>query len=113
MEGPSVQQVEDQDRIAESESNVHHTTSQIKFSSVFVEDNSLIALDEDGKMYSSGVPLPYGGSRISVVEVGKEHCMALTKDGVVLTWGSGMRGQLGNGKLSRTSRVSKALLSPP
>ncbi|XP_069975380.1 uncharacterized protein [Penaeus vannamei] len=97
--GPSVQQVEDQDRIAESESNDHHTTSQIKFSSVFVEDNSLIALDEDGKMYSTGVPLPYGGSRISVVEVGKEHCMALTTDGVVLTWGSGMRGQLGNGEL--------------
>ncbi|XP_063593380.1 E3 ubiquitin-protein ligase HERC2-like isoform X1 [Penaeus indicus] len=102
--GPSVQQIEDQDNTAESESDEPHTTSETKFSSVCVEDNSLIALDEDGKLYSSGVPVPYGGSRISVVALGKEHCMALTTDGVVLTWGSGMRGQLGNGELCQIDR---------
>nr|XP_027206485.1 ultraviolet-B receptor UVR8-like isoform X5 [Penaeus vannamei] len=72
----------------------------------FQRDTAMDSRNLDGKMYSIGVPLPYGGSRISVVEVGKEHCMALTTDGVVLTWGSGMRGQLGNGELSRTSRES-------
>ncbi|XP_037792319.1 RCC1 domain-containing protein 1-like isoform X2 [Penaeus monodon] len=102
--GPSVQQIEDQDNIAKSESDEHHATSPTKLSSVYVEDNSLIALDEGGKLYSSGVPVPYGGCRISAVELGKEHCMALTTDGVVLTWGSGMRGQLGNGELCQIDR---------
>ncbi|XP_042889350.1 E3 ubiquitin-protein ligase HERC2-like isoform X2 [Penaeus japonicus] len=104
--GPSVQQVIDEDshHLAERNCLGHHSKSRTKFSSVCVEDNSLIALDEDGKTYSSGVPLPYGGNRIRAVQLGKEHCLALTTDGVVLTWGSGMRGQLGNGELCQTDR---------
>lgn len=43
----------------------------------------------DGMLYSGCVPVSLG-LKITEVALGKEHNVALTADGVVLTWGSGM-----------------------
>ncbi|XP_042204069.1 probable E3 ubiquitin-protein ligase HERC1 isoform X1 [Homarus americanus] len=78
-------------------------TPQIVFCQVAVEDNVLLALDKDGVVYCGSVPITLG-LKITEVAVGKEHCMALTADGDILTWGSGMRGQLGDGELCQKEK---------
>nr|XP_053626887.1 RCC1 and BTB domain-containing protein 1-like [Cherax quadricarinatus] len=67
------------------ESNKPH----IVFCHVAVEDNVLLALGKDGKMYSGSIPISLG-LKVTEVAVGKEHSMALTTNGDVLTWGGGM-----------------------
>ncbi|XP_067008028.2 uncharacterized protein [Anabrus simplex] len=57
-----------------------------------------IALDAFGRVYS--IPSPLDLDRVKVVDVacGFEHCVLLDEAGVVYTWGSGTRGQLGHGE---------------
>ncbi|XP_069943691.1 probable E3 ubiquitin-protein ligase HERC3 [Cherax quadricarinatus] len=81
------------------ESNKPH----IVFCHVAVEDNVLLALGKDGKMYSGSIPISLG-LKVTEVAVGKEHSMALTTNGDVLTWGGGMRGQLGNGEICQREK---------
>nr|XP_045615397.1 RCC1 domain-containing protein RUG3, mitochondrial-like [Procambarus clarkii]XP_045615398.1 RCC1 domain-containing protein RUG3, mitochondrial-like [Procambarus clarkii]XP_045615399.1 RCC1 domain-containing protein RUG3, mitochondrial-like [Procambarus clarkii]XP_045615400.1 RCC1 domain-containing protein RUG3, mitochondrial-like [Procambarus clarkii]XP_045615401.1 RCC1 domain-containing protein RUG3, mitochondrial-like [Procambarus clarkii] len=83
--------------------NSESDVSQIAFCSVALEDNALLALDKDGVMYSGSIPMGLG-LKITEVAVGKEHSMALTASGDVLTWGGGMRGQLGNGEVCQTHK---------
>uniref|UniRef100_A0A0P4VZK8 Uncharacterized protein n=1 Tax=Scylla olivacea TaxID=85551 RepID=A0A0P4VZK8_SCYOL len=78
-------------------------TTKITFAKVAVEDNSLLAVDTAGVMYCGSVPVPLR-MKMKEVAVGKEHCMALTAAGDVITWGSGMRGQLGIGELCQAER---------
>ncbi|XP_066977313.1 uncharacterized protein [Macrobrachium rosenbergii] len=73
--------------------------SQKSFQKLLIEDNALLAIDSDGVAYSSNIPVQVGRQQVSEISLGKEHCMALTKDGEVYTWGGGMRGQLGTGVL--------------
>ncbi|XP_063677273.1 E3 ubiquitin-protein ligase HERC2-like isoform X2 [Bolinopsis microptera] len=72
-----------------------------------------LALSKDGKVYWWGkrmVPVPdkedhvkepallnTGTHKIAEISVGYNHCVLLTTEGVVLTWGSNDKGQLGNG----------------
>ncbi|XP_064112359.1 E3 ubiquitin-protein ligase HERC2-like isoform X2 [Macrobrachium nipponense] len=72
---------------------------QKSFQKLLIEDNALLAIDIDGVAYSSNIPMQVGRQQVSEIALGKEHCMALTKDGEVYTWGGGMRGQLGTGVL--------------
>lgn len=43
----------------------------------------------DGVMYWGNISVPLR-MKMSDVAVGKEHCMALTAAGDVITWGNGM-----------------------
>ncbi|XP_055588032.1 probable E3 ubiquitin-protein ligase HERC4 [Uranotaenia lowii] len=40
-------------------------------------------------------------TRIAKVSVGLEHCLLLTGNGDVYSWGGGLRGQLGNGEITQ------------
>lgn len=55
-----------------------------------VEKNILFTSILDGKLFSGGVEIALQGVKIDQIAVGKEHCLALTTDGKVLSWGSGM-----------------------
>lgn len=77
--------------------------TEIRFSKVAIEDNLLLALDTDGVMYWGNISVPLR-MKVSDVAVGKEHCMALTAAGDVITWGNGMRGQLGIGELCHAEK---------
>jgi len=70
-----------------------------KFKQVLVDDKNLLLVDEDGQLYSGCLHMPLAEIRIADICLGVESYIALTKNGDVLTWGSGMRGQLGNGSL--------------
>lgn len=83
--------------------NLYPEKRKIDFAKVAVEDNSLLALDTDGVMYCGCVPVPLR-VKVKDVAVGKEHSMALTVTGDVVTWGSGMRGQLGIGELCQAEK---------
>jgi len=57
---------------------------------------------------------------IVAVDIGLQHGIALSKQGNIYTWGKGLRGQLGDGKLSSSSTpvavnllVSEKNVSPP
>ncbi|MDR9392094.1 MAG: hypothetical protein RI554_08720, partial [Trueperaceae bacterium] len=51
--------------------------------------------------------LAAAGARITRIAAGHEHALALDADGTVWTWGTGYRGQLGNGETAiRTTPVS-------
>ncbi|KAG0692673.1 RCC1 domain-containing protein 1 [Chionoecetes opilio] len=64
---------------------------------------SHILWSTDGVMYCGSVPVALQ-VKVRDVAVGKEHSMALTVAGDVLTWGSGMRGQLGIGELCQSEK---------
>ncbi|CAL4166412.1 unnamed protein product [Meganyctiphanes norvegica] len=70
-----------------------------EFIKVLVDNKNLLALDEDGQLYSGCIHVPLPGIQIADICIGAESYIALTKNGDVLTWGSGMRGQLGNESL--------------
>ncbi|MPC55735.1 RCC1 domain-containing protein 1 [Portunus trituberculatus] len=61
-------------------------------------DTGSETLGKTGVMYCGSVPVPLR-VKMKEVAVGKEHSMALTAAGDIITWGSGMRGQLGIGEL--------------
>ncbi|KAK4323849.1 hypothetical protein Pmani_005489 [Petrolisthes manimaculis] len=90
--------------------NTNHKTSphkcssnfdQVSFSHVAVEDNTLLALRSDGVVLYGSVPVPLK-TKVKEIAVGKEHCMVLTEEGQVYTWGGGMHGQLGIGELCKS-----------
>ena len=73
------------------------------------------ALDQEGRVFCLGInsfgqcalpattrhvylPSPVQLPRCRSVDAGFQHCAAVSREGVVYTWGKGKRGQLGNGK---------------
>ncbi|XP_076062626.1 uncharacterized protein LOC143037884 [Oratosquilla oratoria] len=76
-----------------------HEEDEPRFITAAVQDNLLVSLDHKGQLYNSTVPLPINGVIVKHVAVGKEHCLALGECGTVFAWGSGMKGQVGNGSL--------------
>lgn len=78
--------------------------------------DSSLALTEEGLVYSWGsnsygklgigsekinfIPIPKkieDLKNIHKIKCGTNHCLALDKDGVLYSWGSGTSGELGNG----------------
>ena len=59
--------------------------------------------------------LPTGGHRISSMACGADHCLLLTHDGTLLSFGLGTRGQLGHGDIQSRSEpcVINALAGLP
>ena len=72
-------------------------------------------LDREGRVFCFGInyfgqcalpvttrhvylPSPVNLPRCRSVDVGFQHCAAVSREGEVYTWGKGKRGQLGNGK---------------
>lgn len=45
-----------------------------------------------------------GSARVTAIASGWDHCMAVTDDGSLFTWGSGRDGQLGHGDTGETVR---------
>lgn len=90
--------------LVQNEGHTHaRGTSNLAICQVAVEDNALLALDKDGMLFSGCVPISLK-PKITEVALGKEHNVALTADGVLLTWGDGMRGQLGIGELCHSEK---------
>ncbi|KAK7081052.1 RCC1 domain-containing protein 1 [Halocaridina rubra] len=85
-------------------SEVSDTTKEIEFEKISCEDNRVLCLDKEGVLYTGNVPLPVLGHKFTDIAVGKEHNVALTAEGIVFTWGSGMRGQLGNGEICQNEQ---------
>ncbi|KAL7640052.1 UNVERIFIED_CONTAM: hypothetical protein RMT77_009466 [Armadillidium vulgare] len=64
-----------------------------------VEDHSLLIVNKSGQLFCNGINMPLPHIKVEKVSIGKEHYLAQTSNGEVLSWGSGMKGQLGNGEL--------------
>ncbi|XP_046383743.1 ultraviolet-B receptor UVR8 isoform X2 [Ischnura elegans] len=59
-------------------------------------ENVNLAVCNFGQVYSIPSPLSIPGKKVVEVACGFDHCLALTVDGIVYSWGSGRRGQLGH-----------------
>lgn len=46
-----------------------------------------------------------GTARVKMIASGWDHCLAVTDDGALLTWGSGRDGQLGHGDRGQILRA--------
>lgn len=46
-----------------------------------------------------------GSARVKAIASGWDHCMAVTDDGALFTWGSGRGGQLGHGDTGEIPKV--------
>ena len=100
------------EREAEGEAEI-----SVDFVSTACGDYHNLGLDSAGLAYSLPSPLSVSGEhgmaqpKVSQIVCGKEHCMLLTTDGQVFSWGGGSRGQLGHGTLTseETPRLIRAL----
>jgi len=91
--------IEETKSLGNSKEEGIHQKLKRKFEKILVDDKNLFVVDEDGHLYSGCIHIPLPGIQITDISIGAESYIALTKNGEVLTWGSGMRGQLGNGSL--------------
>jgi alpha-tubulin suppressor-like RCC1 family protein len=90
--------------------------SELEIADVSSSAGLTLFLTTSGEVYTFGVnrwgqcgsdnfkiPHMYSPSRINVppmkmIDTGLQHCIGITKNGQVYTWGKGERGQLGNGQ---------------
>lgn len=66
---------------------------------VSCSDYGCLALSKSGRVFTIPSPLVLPGLVVTDIACGNEHYALLTESGLVYTWGSGSRGQLGHGDL--------------
>ncbi|XP_071445161.1 RCC1 domain-containing protein 1 [Hetaerina americana] len=74
----------------ESSSNDHRITK------VCCGDKLNLAICNLGQIYCIPSALPIPRKKVVEISCGFDHCLALTEDSIVYSWGSGRRGQLGH-----------------
>ncbi|KAK9501886.1 hypothetical protein O3M35_012524 [Rhynocoris fuscipes] len=68
------------------------------------------ALTNKGEVWNFGNQLSSAEMKVVDIDCGKEHGILLTDSGYVYTWGSGSRGQLGNGTLDNYEDICEVHL---
>lgn len=84
--------------VAEDDGSGSQESSRItRFTHANATDMIAVAADSDGHLYSLPARIPCDRLCVSSLSCGKEHCLLLTSQGDVYSWGGGSRGQLGHG----------------